>query len=107
MHDRSASQIQDILDGGSIPEWLTEGITVLIMKNRDIGPNFVSNYHPITCLSNIWKLITSTLADQIMCHLDACHSWPWEQKGCKRRSKGTKDHLLVDKLVMFLTKRNC
>jgi len=27
-------------------------------------------------------------------------------KGCKRKSKGTKDHLLVDKLVMFLTKRN-
>jgi len=24
-----------------------------------------------------------------------------------RKSKGTKDHLIVDKLVMFLIKRNC
>ena len=39
-------------------------------------------------------------------HLEQTQSWPWEQKGCMRKSKGTKDHLLVDKLVMFLTKRN-
>ena len=32
--------------------------------------------------------------------------WPWEQKGCRRNSRETKDHLLimVDKLLMFLTK---
>ena len=87
MYDRSASQIQDILDGGSIPEWLTESITVLIMKNRDIGPNVASNYHPITCLSNIWKLIASILADEILCHLDACHSWPWDRKGAREGAK--------------------
>jgi len=106
LHERLASQIQDILNGSDIPSWLTQGRTVLIMKNKDVGPTVVSNYRPITCLSNIWKLITSIIADEILAHLDTHNSWPWEQKGCKRRSKGTKDHLLVDKLVMFLTKRN-
>ena len=79
------------------------GRTVLIMKNKDIGPEVVSNYCPITCLSNIWKLITSIVAEEILSHLDC---WPWEQKECKRRSRGIKDHLLVDELVMHLTKRN-
>ena len=25
---------------------------------------------------------------------------PWEQKGCKRKSRGTKDQLLIDKMIM-------
>jgi len=48
-------------------------------------------------------MITSIMAEEILSHFDA---WPWEQKGCKRKSGGTKDHLLVDKLVMHVTKRN-
>ena len=66
VHDQLASQIQHILDGGGIPKWLTEGRTVLIIKNKNIGPNFASNYRPITCLSNIWKLITSILEGEII-----------------------------------------
>ena len=66
----------------------------------------MSNYHPIICLSNIWKLLTSILANDMLFHLEQTQSWLWEQKGCMRKSKGTKDRLLVDKLVMFLTKRN-
>ena len=30
---------------------------------------------------------------------------PWEQKGCKRKSRGTKDHLLVDKMIMKHVRR--
>ena len=76
------------------------------MKKKEIGPSVVSNYRPITCLLNIWKLLTSILANDMLFHLEQTQSWPWEQKGCMRKSKGTKDHLLVDKLVIFLTKRN-
>ena len=36
------------LNGEAIPEWLVLGRTILIMKNKDIGPYFVSNYRPIT-----------------------------------------------------------
>jgi len=45
------------------------------------------------------------LSNAIIRHPDSNQVWPWEQKGCRRKSRGTKDHLLVDKLVMFLTKR--
>ena len=41
----------------------------------------------------------------IIRHLNRNQVCPWEQKGCKRGSRGTKDHLLVDKLVMFMTRR--
>ena len=79
--------------------------TVLIKKNKALDDAVVANYRPITCLSNIWKLITSIVSKEIVAHLERNNVWPWEQKGCKRRSRGTKDHLLVDKLVTFLIKR--
>ena len=106
LHHRLASQFQNMLDSGGIPEWLPHGRTVLIMKKKEIGPSVISNYRPITCLSNVWQLLTSILANEILVHLEENNSWPWEQKGCKKGSRGTKDHLLVDKLVVFLTKRN-
>ena len=104
LHSRLASQIQAVLSGEA-PEWLTLGRTVLIKKNKDLSDAVVSNYRPITCLSNTWKLITSIVSKEIIAHLEKNKVWPWEQKGCKFGSRGTKDHLLVDKLVTFLTKR--
>jgi len=104
LHGRLASQIQDVVDG-EVPNWLNLGRTVLILKNKAIGAEVVTNYRPITCLSNIWKLITSIVSKSIVSHLNSNCVWPWEQKGCKQRSRGTKDHLLVDKLIMFLTRR--
>ena len=104
LHPRLASQIQNCVDG-EVPRWLTLGRTVLIMKNKEVGPEVVTNYRPITCVSNLWKLATSMMSAAIVCHLNRNQVWPWEQKGCKRGSRGTKDHLLVDKLVMFLTRR--
>ena len=38
------------------------GRTVLILKNKDIGLEVVTNYRPITCFFNIWKLITSVVS---------------------------------------------
>ncbi len=37
LHNRLASQIQDVIDG-EVPKWFTAGRTVLIMKNREVGP---------------------------------------------------------------------
>ena len=36
-------------------------------------------------------------------HLEENNLLPDEQKGCRRRSRGTKDQLLIDKMVI----RNC
>ena len=52
----------------------------------------------------MWKLITSLLSNEITRHLNQNQVWPWEQKGCRRKSRGTEDHLLVDKLVMSILK---
>ena len=57
LHSRLASQIQAVVDG-EVPDWLTLGRTVLILKNKTTGAEVVTDYRPITCLSNIWKLIT-------------------------------------------------
>jgi len=51
-------------------------------------------------------LITFIVSKEIIAHLEKNNVWPWEQKGCKFGSKGTKDHLQVDiKLVAFLNKK--
>ena len=97
LHPRLAQQLQNVLEG-NIPQWLAEGRTTLILKNPK-EPEKVSNYRPITCLTTTWKLLTSILADQIYEHLEKSGLIPWQQKGCKRKSRGTKDQLLIDKMI--------
>ena len=46
------------------------------------------------------KLITGIAADEIYNHLEENDLLPEEQKGCRRNSTGTKNHLLIDKAVM-------
>ena len=75
------------------------------MKNKDIGPKVVTNYRPITCLSTTWKLLTSIISNAICDHLSHKGLLPWEQKGCKRKSRGTKDQLLIDKMIRKYAKR--
>ena len=102
MHERMANQLNDCLNIGKVPLWMTEGYTVLIMKDEKKGGE-VSNYRPITCLPLMWKLFTGVMSDEIYAHLDTNKTLPDEQKGCRRNSRGTKDQLLIDKMVM----RNC
>ena len=64
-----------------------------------------TNYRPITCLSTTWKLLTSIISNAIYDHLSDKGLIPWEQKGCKRKSRGTKDQLLIDKMIMKHAKR--
>jgi hypothetical protein len=48
----------------------------------------------------MWKLLTGTLAEKMYQHLDVCGVLPDEQKGCRKRSRGTKDQLLIDKAIL-------
>ena len=52
---------------------------------------------------NYRKLLTNIIADEIFHHLMNNHLLPQKQKGCHRKSRGTKDQLLIDKAVM----KNC
>ena len=60
----------------------------------------VSNFRPITCLSLIWTLLTSILAEELYEHLEKTNSLPWEQKGCRKGNRVTKDQLLIDKMIV-------
>ena len=74
------------------------------MKDTEKRP-IVSNFRPITCLPLMWKLLTSVLADAMYEHLDGKGLLVDEQKGCRRKSRGTNDQLLIDKMVMRSCKR--
>ena len=76
-----------------------KGRTVLIQKDRTKG-TVASNYRPITCLPLMWKLLTGTLAEKVYHHLLVNEVFPDEQKGCRKRSRGTKDQPLIDKAVL-------
>ena len=101
LHERLAKQFQLAIERG-IPEWMGMGRTVLIMKDKEKGA-VVENYRPITCLPTTWKLLTSILSEELYEHLDKNKLMPIEQKGCRKASRGTKDQLLIDKMVL----RNC
>ena len=84
---------------GQTPTWMTKGRTVLIQKDKSKGRD-ASNYRPITCLPLCWKLLTALLSDEIYLFLEENQFLPEEQKGCRRKSRGTGDQLYIDKMIL-------
>ena len=90
----------------SMPKWMTEGTTTLIYKKGK--ESLPKNYRPITCLPTTFKLLTLLLSNKIYDHITL--STPshapilqLEQKGFRKKSRGCKDQLLIDKCI---TKNN-
>jgi len=99
VHEHLPVQLQAVLDGrrgGSVPDWLVCGCTTLVQKVKSKGP-IPSNYHPITCLPTIWKLI---LANAVNKHLVDNDLSFCEQRGCNRGAHETVDHLCVNKTIL-------
>ncbi len=48
----------------------------------------------------MWKLLSGIFAEKIYDHLLSNNLLPDEQKGCRKRSRGTKDQLLIDREVL-------
>ena len=101
-HEKLAEQLDRCLQENKVPKWMVTGKTLLCVKEIEKG-NVVSNFRPITCLPLLWKLLTAVLAEDIYNHLEIKNLLPVEQKGCRKRSRGTKDQLLIDKMII----RNC
>ena len=99
MHDRIISQLNECLENGNVPEWMTKGKTVLILKDINKG-NVASNYRPITCLPLMWKLLTGIISEDIYEFLDKNDILPEEQKGCRKGSRGTNDLLFIDQKLL-------
>ena len=81
---------------------MTYGRTVLCQK--DPAKDFtVDNFRPISCLRLTWKLTTGILADNIYDYLERERMLLEEHKGCRKGRRGTKDQLLIDKVIL----KNC
>ena len=104
LHSRIAQQLQQCINNQQAPKWMTTGRTTLIQKDKSKG-NAASNYRPITCLPMMWKLLTGIIYERLYTYLEETNTIPHEQKGCRRKCRGTKDQLLIDKLVMKNSKR--
>ena len=82
-----------------MPSWSTKGRAALLQKDKSKG-NIASNYRYITCLPLIWKLLSGVIADEIYRHLDQQKLLLEEQKGCRKKSRGTNDLLYIDRAVI-------
>ena len=98
------AQLQEIISNGRPPAWMTMGRTVSVVKYSTKG-NVPSNYRPITCLPVMWKLLTGVIAEVLYQHIDDNEVLPWEQIGCAKGRRGTKDQLCIDKGIMKDCKR--
>ena len=48
----------------------------------------------------MWKVMTGIICDFIYTFLEENEMLPVEQKGCRSKSCGTKDQLLIDKTIL-------
>ena len=78
---------------------MTKGRTMLMQKDVDKG-KAASNYRHITCLPLVWKSQTGVITKEIYAFLDTNLLVPQEQKGGRRKSRGTNDLLFIDKMIM-------
>ena len=80
LHGQLVVYLQECLDSGVIPDWLTREQTELIQKDK-VKQNIASNYQPITCLPLVWKLLTGILADETYDYLE-------KKMLCQRNRRG-------------------
>ena len=83
---------------------MMKGRTCLILKHEK-KENETPNFRPITCLSIMWKVFTGILAGQVYGHMEREKLLLDEQKGSRRQSKGTRNHLMINKTVIKNCKR--
>ena len=78
---------------------MTKGKTTLIQKEPSKGaaPN---NYRPITCLPKMWKILIAQIRKKIYYSLTSRWLFPDEQKGCRKKSRGTVELLSIDKHIL-------
>ena len=75
---------------------------MLIQKDPTMGIQ-ATYYRPFACLPIMWKLLTGIMGEKLYQHLESNGLLTDEQKGCRKGSRGTKDQLLVDKVIL----KNC
>ena len=62
-----------------IPEWLTQGRTVLLTKIEDLSNE--RNYRPITCLNTCYEIFTGMIGNYMKEHAKRNNTWDRSQLG--------------------------
>ena len=92
LHSVFLFYFNELLSGSStLDPSLVAGRTILIVKNPSKG-NVPTNYRPITCLSTVWKCLSSVSRFVLHRHLSTVGAIPVQLKGCTFKSKGSKNH---------------
>ncbi|XP_044764461.1 uncharacterized protein LOC123321024 [Coccinella septempunctata] len=103
-HQALARLIRKALeDPQTIPEYFTQGTTLMLPKKGDLTQ--AKNYRPRTCLPSAYKKLTSTIGHKIQIHLKQNNIMAWEQNGCREKGRGSKELLLIDKMLTRQAKR--
>ena len=85
------------------PTWLPGPRTVKIKKQENHAPQ---GYRPITCLNNIYNVVTSIINEALKIHEKFQQLLQLDQRGSKPGSMGCIDNLLLDKAILEDPKRN-
>jgi len=92
---------------GENEKWLCTGRTILLYKRgNSLDPG---NYRPITCLNNLYKVLTSCLLKRFSNHVERYRLYDPQQRGVRRNQHGCHENLLIDRMIMdevHLYKRN-
>ena len=103
LHKPIVNALQKCIVEGDVLVWMVTGRTVLTQKDPTKGTKG-SNYRPIACLPLMWKLLSGIFANRVYTHL-LDNQLPEEQKGARKKLRGTKDQLLIDKTILKEVKR--
>nr|XP_037866951.1 uncharacterized protein LOC119628520 [Bombyx mori] len=99
IHPHITHLYNKLLDGReTLEEWFTTGQVILIPKNDNT--QYPQNWRPIACLPTMYKLLTSIIANELYEHCETNDILAPEQRGCRRRARGCKDHLMINKAIL-------
>lgn len=71
-----------------------------LIQKYPVKGNAVGNYQPKIYSNLLWNFKTGIISDKVYQHLEKKNLLLEEQKGCRHASRGTKDQLLIDKIVI-------
>jgi hypothetical protein len=88
----------------TISAFFTQGVTYFLPKKCD--SKNPAKQRPIACLSTAYKIFTACLAKKIQEHVARNNIITEEQKECRKNAYGCKEQLVIDQLILELTRKN-
>ena len=87
-----------IEQSGRIPEWVTDGRTVLLSRLEGLSDE--KEYLPITCLNTCYKIFTENVGSYMKDHAERNNIWDRSQLGTFSGVLGTVDQFIVENTIM-------